>query len=73
MLKWGLENGCKWHMDDCFGATGRGHLEALKWMRSKGAPWDKDECQREAEKTAAGHPETWQWIAAQTTVLAGDQ
>ena len=71
VLKWGLEHGCEWHIKECFWAARHGHLEALKYMRSKGAPWDKEHCAHYA--THLGHPETAQWIAAQTTVLAGDQ
>jgi hypothetical protein len=51
-------------------ANGTSAIEALKWMRSKGAPWIKEGCEEWA--TRHGHPETAQWIAAQTTVLAGD-
>jgi hypothetical protein len=74
-MKWGLENGREWCINDSYDAAGNGHLETLKWVRSKGAPWHKANVNCERRATEEGHHERrrsgLQRIAAQTTVLPG--
>jgi hypothetical protein len=49
ILKWLLNNGCRWNRTTCAMAAKSGNLELLKYLRENGCKWDARTCSRAAE------------------------
>jgi hypothetical protein len=59
-IEWALSRGFRLTNSVFSSAVGRGHLEALQWLREKGCPHDEDSSYNTA--ASRGHVHVLQWI-----------
>lgn len=59
LIKWLMENGCKWDESACSIAAKNGYLEIIQWAISNNLAWNPNICFRDA--AIEGHLEILKW------------